>query len=188
MKKTIYSDRWGEIREYTRFRGKGGRFITEKYGKSKRGKTSPYLKVETEQWRIVEDRLSERVSVLSPDRVLKTTFPGGLADNDYDIYNTLRDTNIFTQVSKAEKAFINIRAIDEKGQTVRLQGEIEVGDRNSDKQLAVAVAAIITEEGYRIDEIYRPDESRNIHARYKRKEWEENTLLRDATVTVTLLR
>jgi hypothetical protein len=188
VKKSIYSDQWGEIIEYTRYRGKGGRFVTEKYGRSKKGKVSPYLKVEREQWRIVEKRRTEKISVQTPDRVLKTTFPGGFAEHEGNIYKTLEDTNIFTQVSKAEKAFFNIRGIDEKGRLVRLQGEITVGDRNQDKQLAVAVSAIINEEGYRIDELYRPDESRNIHARYFKKDWKKNELIRDISVTVTLLR
>ncbi len=186
MKKTVYSDQWGEIREYTRYRGKGGRFVSDKWGRAQ--KHRDYMKEEVVQWRVVEGRRTEKITVHTPDRVLKTTFPGGLADNDYDMYKALRDTNILTQVSKAREAFFNIRGIDENGRLVRLQGDMKVGDRHSDKQLAVAVSAVINEEGYRINELYSPDESRNIHVRYRRKEWESNEVLRDVTVSVTLLR
>jgi hypothetical protein len=187
MKKIIYSDEWGQIIEYTRYRGKGGRFVSDKYGR-RRAKVSSTIKTEIEQWRVSEGRRTEKISVLTPDRIMKVTFPGGLADHDYDIYETLRDTNIFTQVSKAQTALINIRGYDKNGNLVRLQDEIKVGEHNQDKQLAVAVSAIINESDYKIEEMYQPDESRNIHARYYKKDFKEFSLLQDVSINVTLMR
>lgn len=193
MKKIAYSDEWGSIVEYTRYRGKGGRYISDKWGKRAEKLEKYWVKKETEQWRVSEGRRTEKISVFTPDRLMKTTFPGGLADHDYDIYETLRDTNVFTQVSKARQALINIRGLDENGKVVRLQGEIVVGDSHQDQQLAYAINAIVLEADYRISEIYsdympyRRTAKKDVYV-YTKKQFREHELLRDISVSVTLLR
>ncbi len=149
MRKKIYSDVWGEIVEYTKYRGRKGRFVSYKYGRRNRDK--PGITEETEQWKIVEGKRTERISYTSPKKVIKTGYPGLFADTDGNIYDALRITNILSQIHTAREAIINIKGITEDGKTIRLQSSIKVGQRNQDEQLAIGVRELIREEGYRTD-------------------------------------
>jgi hypothetical protein len=184
MKKTLYSDEWGEIREYTRFRGKGGRFVTAKYGRSKKGQASPYLKTEKEQWRISEGHRTERITIQSPDRVMKSTYPGAVADNENDIWESLRSTNVFTQIGKAATAIFNVRGINRRGQEVRLQGEITLGEHNQDQQLAMAINEVLRDNNYGEENYYGLMKAR-VRGRTTRR---SKTGLTDTQISVTLLR
>lgn len=182
-KKVIHSDQWGEVVEYTRYRGKGGRFVSAKYGRSKRAPA--YIKVEREQWRISEGRPVEKISVQSPDRILKQTYPGAVADNENDIWESLRSTNVFTQISKASKALFNVRGINRRGQEVRLQGEITLGESNQDQQLAMAINEVLRESNYGEENYYGLMKAAVTGRRTKRK---PKLGLIDTQITVTLLR
>jgi len=149
MKKTIFKDEWGEITEYTRFRGKGGRFVSDKWGKRALKKKKPWIKKETVQWRSRKGKRTEKISIQTPDVVMKKTYPGGIDSVEGDIYEALRNTNIFTQVARAQTAHINIRGQREDGRYIRLQGEITIGGKNQDMQLMMAVKEIMASAGYR---------------------------------------
>ena len=184
MKKTIYLDEWGEIVEYTRYRGKGGRFVSAKYGRSKKGASSPYLKIEKEQWRVSEGRRTEKIAIQSVDRIMKTTYPGSVADNENDIWESLRSTNIFTQISKAKKVLFNVRGINRRGQEVRLQGEITLGEHNQDQQLAMAINEVLQENNYGEENYYGL-----MKAKIKGRSTRQPKIgLSDTQITVTLLR
>lgn len=182
MKKTLYSDQWGEVVEYTRYRGKGGRFVTTKYGRSKRAPA--YIKKEVEQWRISEGRITEKILVESPDRIMKKTFPGAVADNENDIWESLRSTNIFTQISKASKAIFNVRGINRRGQEVKFQGEITLGEHNEDQQLAMAINEVLLDNNYG-EENYYGIMKAGVRGRATKK---ARLGLIDTQITVTLLR
>lgn len=149
MRRVVYSDQWGEIVEVTRYRGKRGQFVSDRYGKRAAKERKPWIKSETRQWKIAEGKRGEPITVRTPDVLMKTTYPGSLADNEGDIYRTLEDTNLFTQVAKAQTALINIRGRDEEGRLVRLESEINVGRQNEDQQLTWAVRMLMAENGYR---------------------------------------
>lgn len=183
MKRIKHSRDWGEIIEYTRYRGKGGHFISDKWGKTLQRRGSDYLKIERSEWLYQKGRRVERITVESPDRVVKTTSPFAVADAEGDIYKTLQSTNIFTQISSASKALINIRGRNRQGEVVRLQGEIVVGEKNQDQQLAMAVNAILDENGYGERNYY--DLMRlSVRGRRSRR---QNIKLTDTVFTITLL-
>jgi hypothetical protein len=185
MKHTKFSDEWGEIVEYVRFRGKRGQYISDKWGRTLERRDSPYVKRETRQW-LIDDRgrKLEEILVESPDRVMKTTSPFAVADAEGDIYEALRSTNIMRQISQATTALINIRGINRRGERVRLQGEITVGDKNADQQLAMAVNAILQDNGYGEENYYDLMRLR----RAGRRTRTQNIKLSETQITVTLLR
>jgi len=85
----------------------------------------------------------------TPSVLMKETYPGSVADNEGNIYNSLEQMNVFTQISKAQTALVNIRGQDQDGRMVRFQSEINLGDRNQAQQLTWAVREILENEGYR---------------------------------------
>jgi len=157
MKKIIYSDEWGYIVEYTRFRGKRGRYVSDAYGKRLRKGT--WIKEETSQWRlsggkVVKGKLRggkrvAKIMVSTPSVLMKQTYPGAVADADGMIFEAIRSTNLFTEVHKAQRALINIRGVNEQGEEVKIQSEITIGSRHQSEQLAYAVREMLAGEGYR---------------------------------------
>jgi hypothetical protein len=182
MKKTLYSDEWGEIREYTRYRGKKGRFISEKYARRQLKVGGRRIVVEVEQWRIVEKKRTERILRSTPSLLMKETYPGSVADNEGKIYESLEQMNVFTQISKAQTALINIRGTDQDGRSIRLQSEINIGDRNQAQQLTFAVRELMANEGYRTN--YNLAVVRQQKARNRAKQL---TPLIDTQFAITLL-
>jgi hypothetical protein len=186
-KKIIYSDQWGEIAEYTNYRdtrpGKKGRYVSAKIIKRLK-KHKP--EKEVIQYRSVNGK---RVGVpiykrLPSKKVLKTTAPGAFENNEGLIYDSLKDTNLFTEVSRAERGLINIRGISEDGETVRLQADFIFGDKNRDLQLTYQIRMLLAKAGYRtqynIEIVKCSGKTRNI----SRKLIPVNNL----QVTVTLMR
>jgi hypothetical protein len=147
MRKVQFSDQWGEFVEYKRYRGRNGRFITAKY--AKRWLSRRRITEEVEQWRIVGGRRTEMIMRFTPSQIIKSTYPISDSDHDGNIADMIEQTNIFSQVSKAYTAFINIRGYDEEGKEIRLQSEITFGESNQHQQLTWAVRELLAGEGYR---------------------------------------
>lgn len=149
MRKVQYSDQWGEFVEYKRYRGRKGRFVTAKYGRRATREGKLRIVEEIEQWRIVSGKRTERILRATPSQVIKTTYPLSGPDHDGNIADMIENTNIFTQISKAETALINIRGRDQNGNVVRLQSQIKVGEHNQAQQLTWAVRQLLADDGYR---------------------------------------
>lgn len=149
MKKLIYSDEWGEVRETIRYRGKKGRFISDKYGRRAKKQGKPYIKEIVEQWRIANGKRIARIMYASPDLIEKTTHPGAVADADGHIYDAIRTTNIFTEIHKANSAQFWIRGYNRQGEYIQLHGQVErFGKHNQTLQLVMAIESVLEEEGY----------------------------------------
>ena len=186
MKKTIHHADWGEVVQYTRYRGKGGRFVSEKWGRRIVKERRRYAKEETEEWILREGRRFEKISVQTSERVMKTTMPYALMDAEEHIYDALRSTNLFTQVSQARTAIINIRGRNRVGDLVRMQGEITLGEKNQDMQLTFAIEKMLEDEGYGDPDYYNTSASLRLHVR-GRKTRRPKIKLTDTQFTVTLL-
>ncbi len=181
MKRILYKDEFQEIREITRYRGRKGRFVTEKYAKRWLGKR--YIKVEKEQWRLTAGVRPIRVQRVTPDVIEKRTYPGAVADNEGNIYATLEQTNVFTEISKVDRVLINIRGVDRDGNMVRLQSEKTIGRGHEDEQLMMAVKELMAGEGYRTN--YNLSIVRIAKVRRESAKLEP---LIDTEFTITLLR
>lgn len=133
-KRVIFSDEWGEIVEYKRYRSsKTGRLLKD-------NTRARFKRVETVQYRYVGGkRFGDPISKLTRGEVIKTTAPGRVADNEGGIWESLRDTNIFTQVHKAESALINIRGQLPNGELFRHQFPVTFGNKNQAEQLTIAI-------------------------------------------------
>ena len=133
-KRVFYKDEWGEIIEYKRYRStKTGRLLKD-------NTRSRFKRVETVQYRYVDGRrFGEPVEKLTRGEVIKTTAPGRFADNEGGIWESLRDTNVFTQVHKAESAFVNIRGRLPNGELFRHQFPVTFGEKNQAEQLTLSI-------------------------------------------------
>ncbi len=148
MKKIIFSDKWGQIVEYVRYRGKHGQFVTDKYGK-RAIKTKDYITSNTEQWRISGGKRIAKIYMQRPNLLMKTTYPGAVGDYNGHIWDSIRSTNLFTEIHKAERALIHVTGQNQRGERVRMQSELEVGSRHQSEQLAFAIRTMLENEGYR---------------------------------------
>lgn len=149
MKKIVYSDRWGQIVEYTRYRdtrpGKQGRFVSAKQAKRLRKyKAVP----EVSQYRYADGHRYEPIQITRPHQQIKSTYPGAVIDYEGSIYEMVRDTNLFTQISKAETAFVNIRGYY-GGEEVRIQGDFKLGERHQAEQLTMFIKQLLADHGFR---------------------------------------
>lgn len=185
MKKIIHSADWGDIVQYTRYRGKGGRYVSEAWGKKIIKERRRYAKEEIEEWIMKGGTRFEKINFQSPDRVMKTTAPFAVEDAEQHIYDALRSTNLFTQVGQARTALINIRGRNREGDLVRMQGEITLGEKNQDMQLTMAVEKMLEDEGYGDPDYYNTSASLRLHVR-GRKTRKPKTKLTDMQFTVTL--
>lgn len=150
MKKIIYSDRWGQILEITRYRdtrpGKRGRFVAAK--SVKRLKKHPPNE-EIQQYRYAQGERYEPINITRPSIQIKSTYPGSVIDYQGNIWEMIRDTNIFTQISKASRALINVRGYGPDGREIKMQGEVELGERHQAEQLTMAAKELLASYGYR---------------------------------------
>lgn len=179
--KTLYIAEWGEVHEIVRYRGVRGHYVSVAYARRWLGKRR--ISEEIEQWLIIDGKRSQKIMRSTPSMLMKTTYPGSVADNEGNIYASLENTNLFTQVSRANRALINIRGLDGSGNLVRLQGEITFGDSNQDEQLTMAVKQLMANEGYRTNyslQIVRSPKVRRASAKLEP--------LTETQFTVTLLR
>lgn len=154
-KKITFSDEWGQIIRYIRYRdSRTGRLL-----KDKTRVPPKFKRVETVEYRYVDGkRFGEPIYKLTKKETRKTTIPGGIADNDGSIKESLRDTNIFTEVHKARSALINIRGMLPNGETWRHQFSVDkFGDQNQSEQLVNAIywelASFNLRTNYNIDHV-----------------------------------
>jgi hypothetical protein len=152
MKKLLFSDEWGQIIEYKRYRdSRTGRLLKDKTRVKQR-----FKRVETVQYRYVGGkRYGSPIYKLTNTQVIKKTFPGGVSDNNGLISESLRDTNILTQVHKAKYALVNIRARKLDGDIWRHQFRVpgenreSFGAQNQAEELIVAIYWELASEGFR---------------------------------------
>lgn len=136
-KKIRFSDEWGQIVEYKRYRdSRTGKFL-----KDRTRVAAKFKRAETIQYRYVGGkRFGEPVYKLTGKEIRKTTLPGGVMDNEGSIKESLRDTNIFTQVHRAKSALIHIRGLLPNGDMWRHQFVVKkFGDQNQSEQLVNAI-------------------------------------------------
>lgn len=144
-KKLVYSDEWGQIVEYKKYRGKNGRFLKDK-------SRAKIKHLEIVQYRILNGkRFGSPIYARRRGSLIKTTWPGLIQEENGSIKESLRATNILTEVDRASRALVNIRGQLPDGSMWRHQFEKELGEGHESEQLINAIYWELASFGLRMN-------------------------------------